>query len=348
VIREAQKESLESQKKSSKHRKKPFDAYSTLKAGRRYSLILDQEGKLQRATIEIDPANVFHASWEEGKLRCWKEEVVLDYRIESLTFILQGSLEETLRRLGEGLELASQLINVFRFDINFRSDVVKGDVCRVLFERRFADDRPSGYGRVLAAVYEGKKVGRKTALFFKDRYYDYQGIELKKDFLRSPLSGALRVTSKFGQRLHPIYQEVRRHDGVDYGAPMGTPVLAIANGVVVFAGWKGGYGNLVCIRHDRGTESRYGHLQRMFVKTGSRVKQGERIGLVGMTGDATGPHLHFEYVQNGKPADPQRQKLVQKPPSVPEPLKTRFLEVKEERIARLEKPTVGVKMAAER
>lgn len=326
---------------------KPFDAYSTLKPGCRYSMTLDQDGKLEKATVEVDPANVFLASVQGGKIRCWKEDVVLDYKVEVLTFKLQGTLTESLMRSGESLELASKLSNIFRFDIDFRSDPVRGDMCRVVFERRLADDRPSGYGRVLCAVYDGKKVGRKTAVLFKDQYYDDRGFELKKNFLRSPLTGVLRVTSRYGHRFHPIFKEWRKHDGVDYGAPAGTPVWSIAGGVVTFAGWKNGYGNYVCVMHDNGYESRYGHLQRFFVKKGCRVKQGERIGLVGMTGNATGPHLDFQLLAKNKHVDPLSVKMVQSPASVPGPLKTRFQELKDERMAHLEGSALAMKAAAD-
>jgi murein DD-endopeptidase MepM/ murein hydrolase activator NlpD len=321
-----------------------FDADTPLEAGKRYSVTVDPQGAFLRATIEMEPANVFHAAMQQGIVRCWKDEVVLDFKVESLQFTVKGGLDKTIAAAGERQELASKLANVFRWDINFQTDSRNGDTCKVLFERRYADDRPSGYGNILCAVYSGKRIGRgeegntgrKTAILFNGKYYDDKGVALKKDFLRSPLKIKLRVTSGFGGRFHPIRKTWHRHKGVDYGAPEGTPVLAVANGVVTFAGWNNGYGNYVCIKHDNGPyESRYGHLQRYFVKEGERVKQQQRIGLVGMTGVATGPHLDFQLLANNKHIDPQGKnvKMATAPQMVPAGLRSRFVSVTNERLA---------------
>jgi murein DD-endopeptidase MepM/ murein hydrolase activator NlpD len=322
--------------------KKGFDADTPLEGGKRYSVTVDPQGAFLRATIEMEPANVFHAALQDGTIRCWKEEVVLDFKVESLEFKIRGSLEDSVICAGEGVELASKLVKVFRWDIDFRTESKSGDTCKVLFERRYADDRPSGYGNILCAEYRGKKVGKdeeqnkgkKTAVLFNGKYYDDKGVELKKDFLRTPLKlKVLRVTSRFGPRFHPIRKMWRRHNGVDYGAPEGTPVWSVANGVVTFAGWQNGYGNYVCIKHDNGYESRYGHLQRYFVKTGERVKQQQKIGLVGMTGVATGPHLDFQLLANNRHKDPQTITMVKNLRTVPEGLKHRFVAVANERLA---------------
>jgi murein DD-endopeptidase MepM/ murein hydrolase activator NlpD len=237
-------------------------------------------------------------------------------------------------KAGEGMELALKLTNVFRWDIDFQSESVKGDVCKILFERRYADDRPSGYGRILCAVYEGKKTTKKTGILFSGTYYDQTGSELKKNFLRSPLN-VLRVTSRFGRRFHPILHVWRKHNGVDYGAPTGTPVWSVAGGKVTFSGWKRGYGKYVCIRHENGYESRYGHLSRIFVRKGQHIKQRQRIGLVGQTGLATGPHLDFQLLAQGKHLDPLRVRMVKVIRKVPAPLKSRFASVARQRLQRL-------------
>jgi murein DD-endopeptidase MepM/ murein hydrolase activator NlpD len=286
-------------------------------------------------TLELDPANVFHAVSEGDSIRSWKEDVVLDFKVETVTFPVRGSLNESVLRAGEGIELAVKLLNVFKWDIDFQSESMSGDVCKVLFERRYADDRPSGYGRILCAIYDGKKTGRKVVVLFNNIYYDQKGVEIKKDLLRSPLS-VIRVTSKFGVRLHPIRKEFHRHKGVDYGAPQGTQVWSIASGVVTFSGWKGDYGNLVCVRHENGRESRYGHLHRIHVRKGQRVKQTQRIGLVGRTGNATGPHLHFELLVSSKHVNPLAVRMVASVRSVPVPLKPRFETVAQQRLLHLQ------------
>ena len=305
------------------HLNKPFDPNIPFKPGKRYSITLDKDGLFLKATFELEPSQIFHCAVQDGLLKSWKEEVVLEFREETISFPVIGDLTESVLNAGEGVELALKLSSVFRWDIDFRSESMRGDVCRVLFERRYADDRPSGYGRILSAVYEGRKTGKKTAVLFNNEYYDINGVQLKKNFLRSPLS-VLKVTSRYGMRFHPVFRVWRKHDGVDYAAPQGTPVWAIANGVVTFAGWNNGYGNYVCVRHDNGYESRYGHLRRMFVKVGQRVKQRQKIGLVGMTGIATGPHLDFQLLLKGKHINPLGVKMVSEVRSVPKPLKDRF------------------------
>lgn len=320
--------------------KKTFHQNSPLPPGRRYSVTVDRNGEFRRAVLELDPAKVFHVVKEGSDIRSWKEDVVLDFRVEGLSIPISGGLMESALKIGEAPELAMKLTAVFRWDIDFQSEASNGDVCRVLFERRYADDRPSGYGKVLAASYQGKITGLKTAFFFNEGYYDRNGVDLKKNFIRSPLND-LRVTSKFGYRFHPIQKVWRKHNGVDYGATVGTPVWSIAGGVVTFAGWQKGYGNYVCIMHDTGHESRYGHLQRMFVKKGQRVKQRQRVGLVGQTGEATGPHLDFQLLAKGKHLDPLKIKMVSALKTVPEPLSPRFGALAKERLAAMEDLPAG-------
>ena len=319
---------------------KGFNAYTQLKAGTtRYTILTDQAGNFQKITVEMEPAHVYHAiPGNNNTIQSWKEDVVLDFRVEAIAFKVKGTLFESVLNAGEGTELASKLINVFKWDIDFQSESLRGDVCKVLFERRYADDRPSGYGDVLAAVYEGKKVegGRKTAILFNGQFFDDRGIDLKKDFLRSPLR-VLRVTSGYGKRFHPVLGVVRQHNGVDYGAPTGTRVQSIARGAVTFSGWSNGYGNYVCVKHDNGFESRYGHLSRILVKKGQRVQQCQNVGLVGQTGIATGPHLDFQLLVGGKHVDPLNPKYKCKVEArrVASPLSDRFDRVRKERLGSL-------------
>jgi murein DD-endopeptidase MepM/ murein hydrolase activator NlpD len=319
-----------------------FSQHTVLKSGTRYSLTVDAQGRFLKMTIELDPANVFHAVREADDIRSWKEEVVLDFKAETVKIPMRGSFIESVLSVGEYMELALKLTNVFRWDIDFQSESMRGDLCKVLFERRYADDRPSGYGRILCAVYEGRKTGRKVAIFFGNNYYDENGVELKKNFLRSPLS-VIRVTSRYGKRFHPILRVWRKHEGVDYGAAVGTPVWSVASGVVTYAGWKNGYGRYVCIKHENGYESRYGHLHRYFVKKGDRVKQRQRIGLVGQSGMATGPHLDFQLLKNNTHKDPLSVRMVHALRTVPSPLKNRFAFVVQQRLLCLEGIVLGRK-----
>lgn len=139
----------------------PFDGHTVLKPGRSYSIIVDGQGRFLKATLELAPDKVFHAARKDDGIRSWKEEVVLDFKVESLTFRLRGDLEKSLASIGEGKDLASKLAKVFRWDINFQSEASWGDTCKVLFQRRYADDRPSGYGEILSrSMKVGKRRGR--------------------------------------------------------------------------------------------------------------------------------------------------------------------------------------------
>ena len=291
--------------------------------GKRFVIQLDEKGQFRKATIELDPSRVFHAQKEKGAIRSWKEDVVLDYKTEARCFKIQHGIVQSVLAAHEGKELAMKLAHVFRWDIDFQSEIRKGDECKVVFERRYADDRPSGYGRILFATYTGKRTGKRTACLFNGEYYDQKGTELKRNYLRAPLN-TLRITSGYGFRIHPILGYWKMHTGVDYGAPIGTPVYAIANGRVTFRGCGPAYGLYVCVRHENGYESRYSHLSRILVNKGQLLKQRQTIGLVGSTGRSTGPHLFFEIIANGKHVDPTKVKMIQNPKTVPAPLKTRF------------------------
>jgi murein DD-endopeptidase MepM/ murein hydrolase activator NlpD len=210
--------------------------------------------------------------------------------------------------------IAAQLIDIFSGDIDFHRELRKGDTFSVVFEALTADDQPIAWsdatGRVVAAefVNNGKT---RHALWFQDSpgtkggYFGLDGHSRRRPFLASPLEFS-RVTSGFAMRFHPLLQSWRAHNGVDYSAPTGTPVRAVGNGVVTMAGRQNGYGNVVHLAHQNGQSTVYAHLNRIDVREGQRIEQGSRIGTVGATGWATGPHLHFEYRLNGQYQDPLR------------------------------------------
>lgn len=281
------------------------------KGGTPYSIAMERAtGKILRVTLELNPVDVFHAELVNGNVKAWKEEVVVEFRTETVTVKIEGSLSESLTAAGEGIELAGKLGEMFKYDIDFNTECRRGDVCKVLFQRKYTDDRPTGYGEILCAVYDGSRTGKKVAVRFNGRDYDANGKELLRQLLRSPLQIPLRVTSRFGTRIHPIYKVRKMHKGVDYGAPIGTRVVAVSKGRIVYAGWAKGYGRYVRILHSRPDgkreESRYGHLSKIFVKKGQRVDQGQTIGLVGQSGVATGPHLDFQLVVSGRHTNPER------------------------------------------
>jgi murein DD-endopeptidase MepM/ murein hydrolase activator NlpD len=303
-----------------------FKPSHELLPGKRYSLKFNDKGEFSKFTLELDPSNVFHCVKEGDRIKAWKEDVVLDFKKEALSFRVRRGIVQSVLAAHEGRELALKLVHMFRWDIDFRTDPRNGDHCKIVFERRYADDRPAGYGRILFATYDGKRTGRKTACLFNGKYYDEHGVELKKNFLKTPLN-VLRITSGYGYRIHPVLGGWRMHWGVDYGAPIGTPVFSIANGTVIRTACCHDYGLLVCVKHDNGYESRYSHLSKILVKPGQKVMQGQKVGLVGSTGWSTGPHLFFQIIIKGKRVDPTKVKMVTRPKSVPGPLKPRFYSI---------------------
>ena len=225
--------------------------------------------------------------------------------LASLLSVGQGELPAGQRR-----SIAWNLADIFEHRVDMSRDLDDGDKFHVLVERL---QQPNGkiiVNRILGAKLSlGDQV--VEAIHFKSRnssseWYDGKGKSLTASFLRTPVNFR-RITSAFGLRMHPIFGTWRNHTGTDYAAPMGTPVHAIGDGVVAAAGSHTGYGNMIDIRHSNGMISRYGHMSRFArgIHSGSRVKMGETIGYVGMTGWATGPHLHFEIRENGVAHDPK-------------------------------------------
>jgi murein DD-endopeptidase MepM/ murein hydrolase activator NlpD len=204
--------------------------------------------------------------------------------------------------------VASQLADIFAGDIDFHRALRKGDRFAVVYESLEADGEVLRTGRVLSAefVNNGKT---HQAFWFKEAgakeggYYSADGVSLRRAYLASPLAFS-RMTSGFKMRFHPILQTWRAHLGVDYAAPTGTPVRSVGQGIVDVAGSQGGFGNVVMVKHANGHITVYAHLSRINVKRGQSVMQGQTLGLVGATGWATGPHLHFEFRVNGQHKDP--------------------------------------------
>ncbi len=209
--------------------------------------------------------------------------------------------------------VAGQLTEIFSTDIDFHRQLRRGDTFSVVYEALTADDEPvawsEGAGRVAAAEFVNGGKSHKavwfTAVDGRGGYYGVDGRSLRRAFLASPMEFS-RITSGFAMRMHPLMQTWRQHNGVDYGAPQGTPVRAVGDGVVDFAGWRGGYGNVVEIQHGNNRSTLYAHLSRIDVRRGQRAEQGQRLGAVGHTGWATGPHLHFEFRIGGQHQDPLR------------------------------------------
>jgi murein DD-endopeptidase MepM/ murein hydrolase activator NlpD len=243
--------------------------------------------------------------------------------IDTTLCLLRGeitsTLYESMLEKGETPNLVYRFADIFAWEIDFVTDTRKADSFYILFEKTFCDSQFVNYQNILAAYYRGE-IGDYTGIYYKDPdghedYYNIKGESLRKSLLKSPLRFSY-ISSYFSKRrYHPILKVWRPHHGLDYVAPVGTPVSSIGTGTVTYKGWKGGYGNLVEIRHKNNFRTRYGHLSR-FAKglyKGKRVKMGELIGYVGSTGLSTGPHLHFEMHKNGVPINPLRVKIPRAP-----------------------------------
>jgi len=227
--------------------------------------------------------------------------------------------------------IAGQIARIFSTDIDFHADLRKGDSFSVVYEMIYEAGELVAPGRILEARFVNAGHEYNAVLFAdeegRDAYYSLDGSNRAKGFLRSPVEFS-RISSGFGSRFHPIFKNWRAHTGVDFAAPQGTRVLASADGVVVSAGVRGGYGNAIEIRHGGSVTTLYGHLSRFAagIRAGTRVHQGEPIGYVGMTGYATGPHLHYEYRVAGAYQDPLRVALPKAEP-VPAHLRAKFQQV---------------------
>jgi len=261
---------------------------------------VDQNGLLRSLWYLTEKDTVLSLDRVGEGLQTFEQQIELTRRIEMKSGEIKTSLFAATDAAGIPDGIAMQLADIFSGDIDFHRDLRGGDRFAAVFETFHFDGRMVRPAQVLAAEFTRRRQTFR-AVWFQDvsgrgGYYTPEGENLRKVFLRSPLEYS-RVTSGFGLRRHPILQQWRTHQGVDYGATAGTKVKATGDGVVVFAGRRSGYGNLIVLRHHGGYSTYYAHLRDFarVSKPGSRVAQGETIGHVGQTGWATGPHLHYEF-----------------------------------------------------
>jgi murein DD-endopeptidase MepM/ murein hydrolase activator NlpD len=230
--------------------------------------------------------------------------------IVNISGIIDNSLFGDAIQAGASSSVVARLISEYSYDVDFQRDIRKGDKFEILYEE-FKDDSGDKLkdGRIIYANLNLSK--RDNKIFnYKGSFYDAKGKELKKGILRTPVDGA-RISSKFSSaRKHPILGFTRKHEGVDFAAPIGTPIYAAGDGVIEFVGKKGGYGNFVTVKHNKQFKTNYAHMSRFAnIKVGSKVRQKQVIGYIGMTGITSGPHLHFEVVKDGKKINPASQKF---------------------------------------
>jgi murein DD-endopeptidase MepM/ murein hydrolase activator NlpD len=276
-----------------------------LRAGNRFVVGRSILGELREVRYRIDADRVLYIRPQGNDFHAEVQTLPSETQEVGVTGQVNGSLFGAVLDAGERPELAMRLAEIFGWDLDFYTDPRPGDTFRVVVEKKtLASGEVASYGRILAAEYNNGSHPYRAVLFHGPNgvpaYYTPEGKSMKKAFLHSPLKFAAVITSHFSEhRFHPILKEYRPHLGIDYAAPTGTPVQTIGDGRVIFAGRKGGAGNLIEIQHSNGYTTYYMHLSRVLVRSGQRVEQGQRIGLVGMTGLATGPHLDFR-IQRGK------------------------------------------------
>lgn len=290
--------------------------------GERVRITRSEDGHLLDVTYWRRPVERYEIRPQgEG----WRTRRVLtpgETRIAAVAGALQGSLFASMDRLNESPALTARLVNLFEWDFDFVRDSRPGDRFRLLVEKRYARGEFVGYGDILLAQYRSAERRTLTAAAFqvagKTDYFDADGRSVRKMFLRAPLDFT-RITSDYSHaRPHPILGGVRPHLAIDYAAPVGTPVRAVADGVVESAGWHGGNGLSITLRHPRGYKTMYNHLSKLKVRLGQRVIQRQVIGRVGSTGLSTGPHLDYRVVKHRRFVNPLDERLIPGTPVRPE------------------------------
>jgi murein DD-endopeptidase MepM/ murein hydrolase activator NlpD len=299
---------------------RPVYDLARISVGHPFGVTFGPDGLLAAFTYGIDELRTLHV---RRRGETYEAEVVTrdyDVRPAVASGVITSSLFGAVSDAGEEDQLALDLAEIFAWDVDFNTELQKGDTFRVAVDKMYLDGAFVRYGRIHSAeLVRGPRVIK--ALWFDSRngagYYAPDGEPLRKAFLRSPLKFS-RISSGFTHaRFHPVLKKMRPHLGVDYAAPVGTPVRASGNGVVTLAGWSGGYGKTVKIRHPNGYETLYGHLSRIGVKKGERVEQAQVIGAVGTTGLSTGPHLDYRMLKNGEHVNPQKLKSPRAEPILP-------------------------------
>jgi len=307
----------------------PLFDFRRSQPGHRYRLTRDAEGALVAFRYRTSALESYGLRRDGDVWVAAQEKAVLRSQVARIAGLVMTSLHDAVVALGERGQLANDFAEIFAWDVDFSRSVQSGDEFAILYERLYRNDEEQGEvyvrpGRILAARYKGA-VGEYSALYFeleegRGGYYRPDGSSVERQFLLAPLRFS-RISSRFSSaRRHPILKITRPHHGIDYVAPAGSPLWAVADGRVMYRGWAGGFGNLVKIRHSNGYVSYYAHLSR-FAKglaVGKTVQQKQVIGYVGKTGLATGPHVCFRIAKDGRYVDPRRLQTPAGDPVPPE------------------------------
>ncbi|MEW5803405.1 MAG: peptidoglycan DD-metalloendopeptidase family protein [bacterium] len=301
---------------------RPMVPMNTIMPGDSFVLTLDPEENLHRFEYRTGPIETYIIErGSDGKYDGFRKKVELEKYWVTFSGQMEGSLFQSIMAASGDAALATKFADIFAWKIDFHNELKKGDKFRLIVEKYFLKGTFIEYGDILAAEYNGA-CGLHQAVLFEDElgrrdYYDLKGVSLRRAFLRAPLQFNYISSGYTYHRLHPILGYVRPHLGIDYAAPSGTPVWSVADGVVTSAGYEGGNGNQVIVRHMNGYQTCYNHLSRFGkgIKKGVRVSQKQVIGFVGTTGLSTGPHLDYrvkhynEYINPLKTDFPAGKKL---------------------------------------
>lgn len=307
--------------------------------GQPYKIIIDDNNRINSFIYWINDDSVLNICRTESGFCAEKKDIEYEKRTLHLGGVIKDNLISSVGNGRENMTLALQLSDIFAWDIDFASDLRNGDAFKIVVEGLYFNGEFKKYGNILSAEFVNNGEAYRAYRFEyagKIDYYDDEGKSLRRAFLKAPLSFR-RVSSGFSiNRFHPVLKIYRPHHGLDYAAPMGTPVSAIGDGNVIFVGYKGGYGKLIIIKHPNGYKTYYGHLSRFGsgIKSGVKVKQGQAIGYVGSTGLATGPHLHYEVRVNNRPVNPVTVKTL-RGSTIPKKLMAEFRGFKKQMYGRL-------------
>lgn len=267
-------------------------------------------GQVSRFFYDIDEESRLVIERAEKGFTARVDVFEFETKLVKVSGTISSSLFEAMAEAGESANLAVRLAEVFSHQINFVNEVQEGDTFEMVVEKKYLGEEFRRYGDIVAARFVNDGTTFEAFRFVDDkgrtRYFAADGSSLETEFLKAPLNFT-RVSSGYTMhRRHPIFGKVRPHQGVDYAAPRGTPVRSLGAGSVVFKGWRNGYGNTLVIRHGGGIETQYAHLSRFAssLKVGQKVEQGEVVAFVGATGTATGPHLDFRVMKNGRFINP--------------------------------------------
>jgi murein DD-endopeptidase MepM/ murein hydrolase activator NlpD len=257
--------------------------------------------------IQADPDHVVTVSRDDGGFSADQVKIATRTETKVARGTIKNSLVESATAAGLPYAVTAAMIRAFSYDVDFQRDLQPGDRFKVMFNNLVSDN---GGARPSDIQFAELTLSGKSHAIYGVRgddgiveFFTRDGKSIKSGLLKTPVDGA-RLTSGFGMRMHPILGYTRMHKGVDFGVPTGTPIYAAGDGVIEYAGWAGGYGRFIKIRHNPHMETAYGHMSRIASVIGQHVHQGQVIGYVGMTGDATGPHLHYEVVKDGAQVNP--------------------------------------------